>query len=85
MFGYVIANRENLNEEQRSRYRAYYCGICRSLREYHGIGSGLIVSYDMTFLVMLLTSLYEPETGTGNERCSVHPVKPHDYISNCFT
>ncbi|MGE4353471.1 MAG: DUF5685 family protein, partial [Oscillospiraceae bacterium] len=66
-------------------YRAYYCGICRSLRENHGIGSGLIVSYDMTFLVMLLTSLYEPETGTGNERCSVHPVKPHDYISNCFT
>ena len=29
MFGYVIANLEALNEEQRARYRSYYCGLCR--------------------------------------------------------
>ena len=85
MFGYVIANSENLTEEQKTRYRAYYCGICHSLKDNHGVGSEFIVSYDMTFLVMVLSSLYEPETNKAIERCVPHPIKPHEYFSNHFT
>ena len=84
MFGYVIANLEALNEEQRARYRSYYCGLCRSLTKNHGMLSSSILSYDMVFLVLVLTSLYEPETAEGQERCTPHPVNPHVYGTNVF-
>ena len=85
MFGYVIANIEALSEEQRDRYRAYYCGVCRSLTKNHGLLTSSILSYDMVFLVLVLSSLYEPETERGSERCTPHPVKPHAYLTNIFT
>ena len=85
MFGYVIANREAMTEEQKGRYKAYYCGICRALTKNHGVLKSSLLSYDMAFLVLVLSSLYEPETGEGTERCLPHPVHPHLYLENAFT
>ena len=61
MFGYVIANRSSLSDEELARYKGCYCGLCRALRLRHGSASRLTLTYDMTFLVELLSSLYEPE------------------------
>ena len=36
MFGLVIASLEELSEEQKNRYQAVYCGICRSIRDTDG-------------------------------------------------
>ena len=36
MFGYISANLAALDKEQQTRYRAYYCGLCRVLREKYG-------------------------------------------------
>ena len=48
-----------------------HCGVCRALTKNYGPLSGGILSYDMAFLVLLLTSLYEPEetvtTNTAEE------------------
>ena len=33
MFGYITANMATMDKEQQTRYRAYYCGLCRVLRE----------------------------------------------------
>ena len=41
-------------------YHRYYCGLCRALKEDQGAKGQLSLSYDMTFLVLLLTGLYEP-------------------------
>ena len=84
MFGYVMANWETLSEEERRRFRAYYCGLCRALRNRYGNTGRLALSFDMTFLAALLTSLYEPETHQGRGRCVAHPNKPHDYLENPF-
>jgi hypothetical protein len=43
------------------RYQAYYCGLCRTLKERYGDLGRLTLSNDMTFLLILLSSLYEPE------------------------
>ncbi len=75
MFGYVIANPGQLNAEQNSLYRSYYCGICRSLKRQFGQASRLTLNYDMTFMVLLLADLLDPETKTYRKRCIVHPVK----------
>ena len=35
------------------------------------------ISYDMTFLVMLLTGLYEPDITYIEEKCVAHPIRKH--------
>ena len=82
MFGYVITNCKTLSEADRTRFRALYCGMCRVLRERYGNLGRLTLSYDMTFVAMVLAALYEPEEQRGRERCAAHPVKPHDYAVN---
>lgn len=85
MFGYVRANVADMTEEQKTRYRAYYCGLCQALKERHGQLSRLALTYDMTFLTMFLSSLYEPEGRDGDMRCVVHPAKPHVYVRNAVS
>lgn len=79
MFGYVAARAELLTEEQRKRYNACYCGLCHSLRERHGSFARLTLTYDMTFLIMVLESLYEPSEHDEKARCPAHPAKPRPY------
>ena len=84
MFGFVTANLRELTKEQRTRYNAVYCGICRSIREQSGQLSRLGLSYDMAFLALLLMSLYEPEETSGIRACGLHPVKPKGWVDNEF-
>ncbi len=50
-------------------YRSFYCGLCHSLRERYGNIGRITLSYDMTFLAMVLTGLYETETRHLKARC----------------
>ena len=75
MFGYLTANTELLTPEELERYKACYCGLCRSLQKRHGQASRLTLNYDMTFLVLLLQSLYEPEETRGEDTCLPHPLQ----------
>ncbi len=85
MFGYITANIAGMDDGQTLRYRSWYCGLCRTLKERHGTISRLTLNYDMTFLVMLLSSVYKTEPESGSERCAVHPVKKHQYFCNDFS
>ena len=75
MFGFVVANTEALTDEQTERYKGAYCGLCRTLQKRHGDLSRLTLNYDMTFLVLLLQSLYEPEEPRGKDTCLPHPLQ----------
>ena len=85
MFGYVIANPDSLTPEELDRYKSCYCGLCRTLKARHGTLSRLTLTYDMTFLVMLLESTYEPEVTVGTERCVAHPVHSHNWSQSAVT
>lgn len=82
MFGYIAPVLSALTDEQKQRYRSFYCGVCHALQKRHGQAGRLSLSNDMTFLAMLLSSLYEPETGAADSRCAVHPLKPHSFLSS---
>lgn len=84
MFGFVTASFPELNKEDRSRYGAVYCGICRSIGDRADRISRISLSYDMTFLALLLMSLYEPEESAGLARCSLHPLKKRPWVENEF-
>ena len=83
MFGYIVANIKALSEEQKKVYKSYYCGLCRSLRLRHGFGSRSTLSFDMTFLAVLLSGVYadRPEQ-PGQEKCFLHPIRAHDYLDS---
>lgn len=77
MFGFVRPYLADLSEEEKSRYRAVYCGLCRTLNDQYGLMGRIGLNYDMTFLTLLLNSLYEPEETTEEKYCVPHPVKKH--------
>ena len=84
MFGYVMPRMEDLSQEERERYHAAYCGVCRALSERCGQRCRVALTYDMTFLALLLGSLYEPDERQGCKRCAPHPLRPHGYLcSEC--
>jgi hypothetical protein len=79
MFGYVRVQAGSLPEAARGRYQAYYCGLCRALKARHGQLSRLTLSFDLTFVYILLCALYEPELTDGQARCPAHPLKPRPF------
>ena len=84
MFGYVTANQKDLDKDQKQRYNAVYCGICRQIRERSSQTARLSLSYDMAFLALLLMSLYEPEEISGARACGLHPIKPRPWVDNLY-
>lgn len=49
------------SREEQERYRSVYCGLCRNLKMRYGELERMSLSYDMTFVILFLSSLYEPE------------------------
>ena len=82
MFGYVVANLRELDADAQKRYSAVYCGICRNIRSSAGQIARLSLSYDMTFLALLLMSLYEPEESGGPNACILHPIRKRAWTDN---
>ena len=85
MFGYIVVNKPELKFREFGVYQSYYCGLCRALKEKYGRFGQMTLSYDMTFLAMLLTGLYEPETSESTVRCITHPFEKHPVCMNVFT
>lgn len=85
MFGYLTADISCLTEEELKRYKACYCGLCRCIKDRQGQLARPSLNYDMTFLIMLLSSLYEPEEVSGEGRCMAHPAKARAWVRNAVT
>lgn len=85
MFGYIRINKMELKFKEYYTYKGYYCGLCKHLKTKFGNKSRLTLNYDITFLILLLSSLYEPENKIYNERCLVHPANKQLIIENEIT
>lgn len=85
MFGYVVMNKPEIRFKDFDLYRSFYCGLCRELREKYGISGQITLTYDMTFVVVLLSALYEPPTQKGTTRCVIHPVCRQPVRKNAAT
>ena len=68
MFGYITVDKPEMKVKDFYRYKAYYCGLCKSLQENYGLKGRVTLSYDVTFLVLVLTSLYEPKEEKSESR-----------------
>lgn len=82
MFGYIYVNEQELKIKEYGTYRSFYCGLCRNLQQRYGRTAQMMLNYDMTFLAILLTGLYEPDTHTEEHRCILHPATKHAMTVN---
>lgn len=85
MFGYVTICEPELKMKDFRRYKAYYCGLCQTLKERYGSVGQMTLAYDMTFVIILLTSLYEQKPKVETHRCKVHPVRKQSMLRNEFS
>ncbi len=75
MFGYVIPYKSELKVKEYDMFKAYYCGLCKTLgREFnHIVRFGL--NYDLTFLALLLSTIEEEKEVITREGCIANPLK----------
>ena len=85
MFGYIDLYANSLTEERANRYKTWYCGLCGQIRQDYGQLGRLSLSNDMTFLAVLLSSLYEPAEQTGKTSCPLHPIREKDSVRTEMT
>ena len=88
MFGYVMIDKKALTEEEVQHYRNYYCGLCSSLKRRYGLKGQITLNFDLTFVAILLSDLYEAEEKEEKFTCFLHPLHKHgryqnEYIDYC--
>lgn len=82
MLGVMTIRKDELKFREFDRYRGYYCGLCRAIGGRCGSVCRMALSFEMTFLAMLHTSLYEPETAEERHRCPLHPLGKQRMLMN---
>lgn len=82
MLGVMTIRKDEMKFREFDRYRGYYCGLCRAIGKRCGSVCRLALSYEMTFLALVQTALYEPETKSEMHRCGLHPVHKRLMLSN---
>lgn len=49
MFGYVTPCKMELKIKEYEKFRAYYCGLCKTIKKDYGELPRITINYDMTF------------------------------------
>ena len=82
MFGYVLPYKLELKIKDYEMFKAYYCGLCISIKHNFSNLSRMSLNYDMTFLGILLDSLSDEKHSYSVNRCIAHPMKKKPKVIN---
>ena len=81
MFGYVTICKGSLEDADFELFRSYYCGLCKAIGEYSQTAR-LGLSYDMTFLALLLSGVLGEEDAPQLRGCILHPFSKRKMEKN---
>ena len=82
MFGYVTPCKMELKIKDYEKFKAYYCGLCKSIKNNVGNVPRASLNYDMTFLAILLDSLNNDKTIYTKQTCAIHGFKKKIVITD---
>lgn len=82
VFGYVTPDKGQLTEKEYESFRACYCGVCRAVGRSASQAARMGLSYDITFLAVVLSSVISADTELADGRCIAHPIKKRAYSAN---
>lgn len=74
LFGYIRPNIPELRVREKLRYDAWYCGLCARLGREYGLVARACLSYDCTFLAIMLGSLEEESVSSEIAHCPFKPL-----------
>jgi hypothetical protein len=74
MFGYVTADKPNMLMKDYADYRAYYCGLCKTLGKRYNQLMRFSINYDITFLSLIAHNYLKFKPTIKHGRCVAHPV-----------
>lgn len=80
MFGYILPEKSELKVREYEMFRAFYCGVCKSIGCRHGQIPRTVLNYDCTFLALLLSSISDTNIKLRQERCIAHPASKRHII-----
>ena len=75
MFGYIKPSTPELRVRDNELYKAFYCGLCRSLGLQICKSARFTLSYDIVFLALVRAFASNETITIKNKRCLVHPIK----------
>ncbi len=81
MFGYVTVGENQITEDEYSVFSSYYCGVCKATGKCASRMSRLGLSYDITFLALVLSSVFD-EGKSVDAKCIIHPIKKRKCITD---
>lgn len=82
MFGYVRAAKPELKIKEYDMYKAVYCSLCRYLGKEYGFAARMMLSYDFTFLALLIMSQQDVFCGIERKACCCNPLKKCNYCKD---
>lgn len=82
MFGYVTVLRNEMSKKDYELFTAYYCGLCRATGKCVSQFARLGLSYDITFLAIVLSAVSEGESEFREFRCAAHINEKRKCIVN---
>jgi hypothetical protein len=82
MFGYVTPCKMELKIKDYEKFKAYYCGLCKSIKTNVGNVPRMSLNYDMTFLAILLDSLSDNKITYIKQHCAIHAFKKKIVITD---
>ncbi len=75
-----MPDKEKLTKDQHVLYRAFYCGICKTIKEEYGNFARFFTSYDMTFLAIVAHDMLSYPVEFVTENCVGHPFNKQAMI-----
>jgi hypothetical protein len=81
MFGYIVPEKPEMKIKEYELFRAYYCGVCKSIAKRHGQFERFLLNYDSAFLAVLLSAAAGEIVNVQRMRCIAHPVEKRHMIS----
>jgi len=75
MFGYIMPDKPELKMKEYELFRAYYCGVCKSMGRSFGPISRFALSYEAVFLGLLLAAVNKENSTMKKEACFANPFK----------
>lgn len=75
MFGYIKPQKSELLVREFEQYKGIYCSMCKELGKSYGFFSKFTLSYDGTFLAMLMMARSGQPCKMTQGRCSFNPTK----------
>ncbi len=75
MFGFIRPVKPELRVREVDRFQAVYCGLCHEIKRRYGRMQTWFLSYDMTFLALVLGAVTPDDPGTETCRCDASPLR----------